>query len=147
MRKHLMAALVAAVALVPWPASAGDWYVHNGSLMDAGFTNAGEFVVLYSRPKWELSHLVLPGTLLISGRVDSMGWFSGVSHRFKTGCSSLRYNVSGLIRPNQSFVLSGPAAKYRGCFVGGYDWQGRDPQSTLPFIFVGTGPQPPAVSF
>lgn len=138
--RTLFAAAALSVFAHPLPASAGEVFIHNGSVMEAGVMESGQFVVLYTQPRPGLTSIgVRAGTLLVTGRVTG-GTFLGVAHRFRNGCAPLPYRVSGTVQSRQTFVLVGNAAQFgRGCSFGGVDFSGRDPQSVLVFDYVGGG--------
>ena len=154
--RRLFLAAMAVVALAS-PAPAGDLFVHNGSIMDAGYVLdgplAGQYIVQYVRPKPEIAHLVRPGwperTLVLGVRDVNTGQFTGNSLRLRTGCAPLAYDVSGYIIRYKSFVLFGPAALYNRnadfrntyrCDQAGNDWRMIDKkQSYLTFEYIGPG--------
>jgi len=125
--------LAAAVTVFATGASAQALYLHNGSLMTAGF-DGNQFIIKYLQPRSGLSDIgVRSGTILFHGTGRYV--VEGMAYRFKAGCAALPYRVAGDI-DRVSFVLTGMSAQYSryGCALGGYRW---DEQSVLTFIRVG----------
>lgn len=115
------AAIGLAAAAAAVPAMAGDYYDHNGSLMELD-VHADIVTIRYADPKPSLRRLgVRPGTVLFQGRYSGRG-LAGTAYVFRAGCAPAGYSVSGPAVGGGGIILSGAApVRPRGsCQVTGY---------------------------